>query len=502
MRMNTAQNQSVESRRDLFLPLAAGYFTLPVLIFLFGWLRPAIGIPAGMIVAGGSLWFALRASQPTRPALTQKNLLLVLTLAFAWTLLAGIGGLLPQSNDQIKHNLLLHDLATASWPVHYTHDGQETYLCYALGYYLVPGLGGKILGADALPALTFIWTFAGLGLFFWWAVALTKSPGKTLATIFLFSMTGVFWTLFKNHGGPGIFSPDTLNEKLLKLGLLFDYNDPYNRFHYQPQHALTGWLGAAVLFERLWTQKNPRGAAFIWSLNFLWSPLTSLSLLLVPLAAWRRVRWQNYFEPVNIICGGVLLAVLHTYFQGHLPLPDNGFIWDFSSGGEWALFYIAFVALILLPLPPLCLVARREAILAEWRDLIFLSAGALFLLPLYKLGFASDLRLEASAPPLLFLALAINRLWQAGYFSKLNPLSLVLTGILLIGATLPTARPLIQLTRNAPDYSYENIVQSLGWHNLSDLRDPGFDAAAQYQGRGDSPAARWLLRQNPASIAP
>ena len=485
-------------RRDLFLALAVAYLALPNVIFLLGWVRPAIGIPAALTVVGAVGWLVWqrKISAPRRP-LSQPNLLLVLTLAFGWALLAGVGGLLPQSSDYLKHNLLLHDLISGAWPVTYPHAGGNTFLCYATGYYLVPALGGKILGADALPAFTFLWTFAGLILFFYWAATFTAAPRKTLAAILLFAPTGILWSLFKSHGLPGVISAAELEPKLLFDGLLFGYNDSYTRWFFQPQHALTGWLGTALLLEMLWVQKNPRGAAFAWALGVLWSPLTSLGLLLVPLAAWRRVRWQNYFEPINLLGGGALLTVLGIYFLGHVPLADKGFIGSFSNDAEWVCFYILFLGLLLTPLLGLWLVERKLKLLGEWRPLFFGAVAVLILLPLYKFGIAGDLRHQASSPAWLLLALAASRIWMSEKFSLNQPRCLLLAAVLLVGALYPVSRPLKNLLTGVPDYSYASIVQNLGWHSLADLTDPRFDPAAQYQGRSDSPAMRWLLRPTP-----
>ena len=480
-------------RRDLFPALSVTYLAVPSLIFLLGWLRPAIGLPVALVVAGGAVWFWIKPGPATRPALTQKNLLLVLTAAFLWTLLTGVGGVVPQSNDYVKHNLLLHDLASSTWPVIYPHAGGGTYLCYALGYYLVPALGSRWLGADALSAITFAWTFAGLFLFFWWAVRLTKSPGKTLAAIFLFAPTGILWALFKAHGLPGVITPAALVPKLFNGGLQFTF-DSFSRFNYQPQHALIGWLGTALLYELLWEQKNPRGTIFVWVLCGFCSPLTSVGLLLVPLAAGRRVRWQSYWEPVNVAAGGSLLVILGLYFQGHLPLPDRGFIGTLLPGVEWIFYYALFLLLMFLPLLFLWLVERRDQSLGEWRPLFFGSLAVLLLLPLYKLGLYSDLRLQAGAPALLLLALATVRLIESPKFSFTRPLSLLLAGGLVVGALHPAAHLVQNLLAPPVDYSYENITKSLGWHSLADLNNPqNYDTAAQYEGRGDSPAARWLL---------
>jgi hypothetical protein len=483
-------------RRDFFPALAVAFLALPNLIFLVSWVRPQIGIPVALLVTGGVAWFALQKNSTPRRALTQKNLLLVLTVAFLWTLLAGVGGVLPQSSDQIKHNLLLHDLTASNWPVNYS-PAHETYLCYALGFYLVPALAGKLFGLDAVALVAFAWTFAGLFLFFWWAATFTASPGKTIAGILLFAPTGIFWTLLKNHGVPGFADAAALEPKLLYGGLLFGQSDGFTRFLYQPQHALTGWLGCALLLDRLWTQKNPRGAIFIWALYVLWSPLTSLGLLMVPLANLARTGCKNYFEPLNFLALP-LLGVQAVYLQGHLSLPDKGFIAQFLPGAEWIFYYSIFILLLFTPLVFLALVEHKEKILGEWRPLFFCSIAILFLLPLWKFGFAGDLRQQAGLPAQLLLALAATRILQSEKFSLKKPLCLLLAGGLLLGAIYPIARPLQNLVSNASDYSYTNIVQSLGWRSLPDMTDSRFDVAAQYQGCNDSTAIRWLLKKNPA----
>ena len=485
-------------RRDHFLALSVAYLAIPCLIFMLGWVRQAIGITAALVVAGCVAWLGWQKQPATRPALARKLLLLVLPVAFLWTLFVGVGGVLPQGSDYMKHNLLFHDLTSSSWPVKYPHAGGGTYLCYAVGYYLVPALGGRVLGVEAIRTLTFLWTFAGLALFFWWAATVSKSPRVTIAAILLFAPTAILWALFKSHGLPGVITAAALEPKLLYGGLLFNGFDSFTRFNYTPQHALTGWLGTAVLYEMLWARKIPRGAIFVWALCVFWSPLTSLGLLLVPLAAWQRVRWRDYIEPLNLLGGGGLLVILAIYFQGHLPLPDKGFIGTFLPGSQWLLYYALFLILMFLPILFLWLVERQANVLGEWRPLFLGSIIVLLLLPLYKFGIYSDLRLQASAPALLFLALSAVRIMMSEKFTLDRPLCLLLAGGLFIGALLPAGHLLKNTLSNSIDcYSYEHVVKFRGWRSLTDMTDPRFDLASQYQGRGNSPAVRWLLRPTP-----
>ena len=486
---------AVRPRRDLFLLLAVAYLALPNVIFLASWIRPVIGIPAALVVIGAVVWLAWSAklAEPRR-VLPPKMFGGVLVLAFLWTLVAGVGGVFPQSNDYFKHNLLFHDLATLSWPVKYSLEGGQSFLCYAMGYYLVPTLGGQCFGESAVAPLTFLWTFLGVALVFYWAATLTVAPLKTVGAIILCAATGVAWTFFKNHGIPGLYPVDGLGGILMKDGLYFDYSDSFTRFNYQPQHALVGWLGAAVLYEMLWNHKQPRGVMFVWSLCLLWSPLTCLGLLLVPLAAMLRVRWQSYFEPINLVGGVVLLFIMGIYFQGHAVLPDQGFIGKFSEGLGWVVRYGLFLTLHLTPFVFLWLVERKEKILGEWRPLLLVATVILVLLPLFKIGFASDLRLQASSAALLFFALAVDRVLQSEKFSLKRPLFVLLVATLLVGAICPVVRPVKNLLFSTNNYSYESIVTYVGWQHLPDMRDPGFDVAAQYLGRHGSLAERVLLR--------
>jgi hypothetical protein len=285
------------ARRRFFLPLALAYIAIPNLIFLTTWLRPWFGVPAAAAIV---VCFAIMAAQnrakDTRWGTSRLNLLFVLGLAFYWTLMAGAGGFVPQETDYLKHNLLFHDLTHFTWPVEYAlPDGGKSYLCYGLGYYLVPALGGRILGDGATPLLTFLWTYAGVALFFYWVATFTKSPKTSLLIFLLFAATNIGLLVLKRAGIPGLMSALHVREKLWQLGLYHSYLDFFTKLQFQPQHGIIACLGTALLFEMIWFRKDPRGAALARCACLLWSPMTCVGLLLVPLAALRRVRWQDYF---------------------------------------------------------------------------------------------------------------------------------------------------------------------------------------------------------------
>lgn len=483
-------------RCDAFFSLVLAYLVLPNLIFLLTWVRPWIGVPAAIAVMGCSIFMIWRSGgwEP-RQGLDRRNLIFILAVAFFWTLMAGAGGFVPQSFDYMAHNLRFHDLIHRDWPVKYSlPDGGQRYLCYGVGYYLAPALGGRLLGEAAMPGLTFLWTFCGTALCFYWVASRTGKPKTTLLIFLLFAATNGALYLLKQAGLPGFMPAALVREKLDQLGLYHSYYDMFTKLHYQPQHAMPAWLGTALLYELLWVKRNPAGAFFVWCACLLWSPLTSIGLLVVPLAAVRHISWRAWFTGVNLAGGGVLMLIMGVYFQGHVQLAENGPIWKSASGPEWLPFFLIFDALELTPVLFILLLDRKYRVLGDLRPLFLVAAAWLTLVPLYKIGHCADLRMEGGTPGLVIAALGAACCLQSKVFSLKRPLFILLAGSLLIGAVYPLIRPWQNLLCNRKDYSYAASANLRGFHNLSEYREPGFDAAAQYLGRNDSLAVRWLLR--------
>ncbi|HUC83894.1 MAG TPA: hypothetical protein VL970_01780, partial [Candidatus Acidoferrales bacterium] len=454
--MNSDRADNKNNRRDPFAVLALAYLVLPSLVFLLTWCRPIIGVPVALAVLGASVLFWRRESfGPPRPSLSTGNWVFVVTLAVAWTWLAGIGGFVWQASDYEKHNLAFHDLLVQSWPVTYHSGGESHYLCYGSGYYLVPVLIARAVSANTLPVATFLWGLLGVGLFFYWVATFGRSPKKTLAIVLLFAATETLWHLYLHLLKSPHLAPagQVIAANFERLGVSSDYSDSFAALQFRPQHVLAAWLGTALFHDLFWVRRSPRGAGLVWASCWLWSPLMSLGLLLVPLAAVKRCPWREALEPINF-CGGILWAALAIYFQGHVPLAEQGPIWKFASGNNWLWCYPWFQLLELGPLFLIYLADRKYHLLGELRPLFLCSLVVLLLLPLYKIGYYGDWRLQAQTPALLIGGLAASRCFQGAGWSLRRPLCALLAASQLLGAAYPFARWWQEALRARTDYSF------------------------------------------------
>ena len=99
------------------------YIYIPVIIFLFGWCN----IYAAGITLIGILYTFIKINSDSEYMNTGDNIKIspvILIAAFltvsAVLILIGVGGIFPQPGDYAKHNAVLRDLVTHSWPVYYT----------------------------------------------------------------------------------------------------------------------------------------------------------------------------------------------------------------------------------------------------------------------------------------------------------------------------------------------------------------------------------------------
>ena len=459
---------------DAALPLlhrvAIVYLLLPVFIWLVGWFEWWGGLPAAVLLGAG-LRPALAGPwrmTPPRPATV------ALLLAAGWTLLTAAGGVFDGNNsDWLDHRALLLDLSRSPWPVFLADDLADylpgaaeapALLRYYLGWFLVPGLIGRLAGPAALNWAVPLWTGIGVALVLLLFVG-DRRGGRALlaAGIFVFfSGMDVLRVLLVEDVGLWDFWIDRKGWPAIGVSIwhveffgLWDVRNQ-NTSHmsalmWTPQHVLCAGLFTLLLLH---LRRRPRFLAVsgvVLAAAPFWSAFVAVGLLpLVAILVWDNgprpfLRWPN-------LCLAAPLAGLVVLYltAGSLDFP-TGWLWelhDWSRLAQWApVFYLSeFLT------PALLLLALRPGVHRE--PCFAVSVATLLLLPWYSFSEFNDLQMRASMPALLVLCTycadaVVGRNPDGGgtLASRGRPARLAYVGLVVVLA-VGALNPFVELARS------------------------------------------------------
>lgn len=443
------------------------YLILPQLIFWGGWLQGLWAAGATLCCLIGVVWVlrAAAADVELNRQITQwRNIthwsalgLLVLG-CLVLTAVSGVGGYGAQIRDWEKHELILEDLIRYDWPVVYRYHGVNVGMVYYIAYYLPAAVVGKILGVDAAHQFLALWTLAGLVLVVvWFAIITQRKPLYGLAIFALFS--GISIANVALAALPGVvLRPEgtSLGSRLGEIHpgsmSVWQYRSNLIGLFWAPQHALPGWLFAALLLSTFLYSKRRDSVVWYWAATLLWSPFVTVGLvpmLVADIAGSRQVwtRLRSYATPANG-AGAVIMALSLVFFASKLaPMAevfDSQFRFGtiFSEAGRWehpAQMLLAWVIFCLLEFGLYFAIDRflsyRSA--PHLQPLYWAMLLWLWLLPVLIFGQLNDLLLNASLPALFFVATIVGRngYWLHGV-TRLR--AAAWTTALLLAAAAPT----------------------------------------------------------------
>ncbi len=445
--------------------MTAVYLTLPVMIFLVGWLRPfwALVSVASALAIGKGLAPGknVNPAAPSRASRLKwwQGITLLLVLAFvAGT--NGAGGFGVQNWDWIKHNAILRDLVDKPWPVIYTTDKGEVALAYYLAYYLPAAVAGKMLGWQAANVAIYGWTVLGCFLAAVWLMMLSGARWwAALGMLVLFSGLDLLGDALWWHPRETLQWVNNFDAEWWPK--LWTLPSNLTLIAYAPQHAIAGWLFTALLVAGLRARPASFPIGGLLALSLLWSPFLTVGLFALA-GLWflgHRARLSGciraQFRPANLTAVPLAL-VLALYFQSrnvpfelpHYLYPSRNIIAMGSfyltpSRTGFAEFAPAYVLTMLLEFGTLALLLLK-ALPKEDRADRFLLAGAvatLLALPWFHYGHYNDLVMRICIPALWVLQiLSLQALVgplksrQAGRPSRLRMAIIV---VLSLGALYP-----------------------------------------------------------------
>lgn len=419
--------------------LAVLYAVIPVIIFFFGWLSVLWAAVFSVLLLAAVFFFARSSeSKDGKKAglfMSKKNLVLIGVIAFVWCFLAGQGGYIHQSNDNIIRNAIFRDLIVKPWPVIYS-DGSM--LSYYIAHWMVPALFGKLFFAVSGSAeagfaagnfFLLLWTFIGVFLTLLLVIILTCS--KKNAHIFASTVMFIFFSGLDLLGTALIIGMP--HEAHLEWWADFvQYSSFSTCLFWVYNQTVTIWLMTLCIIN----ERKVNNFALLGLLALPFGPLPFIgivgicvikaALLSIELIKRRQTGkvLRNIFSVPNIFSAAAILPVYYLYYSSNAIASNNAVFEDgrmdvgfrvngFLKGSVFSgstgeavravILYILFLALeagIYIAAVLIFNKLKNRKTSPEFFGII----SMLVIIPLFQFGESGDFAMRVSIPPLVCLA--------------------------------------------------------------------------------------------------
>jgi hypothetical protein len=430
------------NRYDLVLLLSSlVYIILPYIIFFIGWFKPEYSFPfvAILLIPIFIIFKDYKYTvnfQNKNSDSSVRKIVLICFLLFLWVALSGNGGFLGYQNpDHDKHNALLRDLITYSWPVYYEGDKP---LVYYLAYYLPSAAVGKISGWNVANFSLFVWTYLGVLLTFAWFSRLINNKSIWLVIFFIFfsGLEFLGLSIFQTRLHPSEHLTQTHLEWWANW--LWAYPSNTTLLLWVPQQAIPGWILTAIIVDFFKNETMRKHIPFVAVLSIFWSPFATVGLFIY-VAYVFLIKIKDQINMNTLIFAPIIFfTFIFYYFNGYLsnPMPGTSYfmnlkeVWFSLLAFEIFEFGIyAGIAFFLIKS------IQTDKFDLDIRLLTILSLVFLILLPLYHLGQWNDLVTRACIPGLFIFQIFLAKKLTAKSYSPLG--KYVLVSLLSIGAITP-----------------------------------------------------------------
>lgn len=461
------------------------YCYIPLMLFLLGWVKIWIAIPACL----GLFYFLYKffVNTENNDIMTLNRIVITsgLFIFFAICLSAGMGNWWPQVFDYEKHNAVLQDLVRFDWPVIYDKY-DKALLTYYIGHYLPPALVGKIFGSVRFgDYLMGLWGYLGVILVSINVMVLVQAKNwkKQLLTLVGFLLfSGMLYPL---QYILNIFFSDVLvypNSDVSSLGCLstlyidglhLEYRSIFTDIQWAHQQSIIPWLCCSTLMMQKNNYSNyallvlPAFISGTWS--FLGIVFIAFVLILGKLIHSQENVWKQIFSGSNIFCIFIPGFIFFFYFIGNMIVGNTT-----SNGSEFALdlsvqhlIYKILFALFMFGLYAILIGKYYRKDLLFWAICIELTV-----IPMFSGG---DFVMCTSIPSLFILYVLIIRYLFTDFLQE-RVRKIILIVCLIIGAR----NPLIQIRKAAIHDPYDHFKEE-SLLECTNLDNPEIGNAMKYQ---------------------
>ena len=421
------------------------YIFLPWVLFLFGWVKPLFAFPILLVLLAG-LWKADRMlsrqeekggeegissfkSIGARENIRRVLFAIVVFLAlFYVVLVSGIGGFGPQRDEDFgKHNSFLRDLTELPWPLWYAETGPQNtpgHLVTYMAVYLPAAFAGKLFGWAGANWVLVLWVTTGFFLSVQWFLRLVGKSSLWYVLFFVFfggldlfgwpMLYGLadgmrdmakalyldFWTLDATLRKP---SADMLNHVLFlypsNMTLLFA------GFH----HIMPGWVIVLMTLDQCVRHRSMGLIGLLWAAASIGSAFVALGMVPFLLLGVWQLRLKDAFNALNLVVAPLLLLVSALFFLSNNAEYVRGWLWNFLDPVQVFPFLLFVFLIEFAAYAAVCPALFDDEFTRPWRAWWILALICLLMLPLYRIGAASDFPTKAFIPSLIVLQVVLAR---------------------------------------------------------------------------------------------
>ena len=426
--------------KRMFFNLTYCYISIPILIFLLGWMKLIYAIP--LVAALLCILYKVISVKTENESILfsrsdQKKLLIILVIILIWVLISGIGKLAYQTEDHLWRNAMFETLVNEDWPIikqiNVNGVTETRGMSYYIGFWLPCALVGKVFGLKVGFLSQIVWAVFGIALFYYGVCILLKKIRVLPLIIFiLFSGMDIIGYYLIGEDLSAI-----TQTQHLEWWTLFQFSSNTTQLFWVFNQAIPAWL---IVIALLLNQQNRNIGLFI-SAALICCTLPLIGML--PIVAYQCLNknyqnkkfgiewWRSWIKDtvsyVNLF--SILISVI--FFLYLIKTSDEaGGIGLFSlQNGGW-LTVLVFLLVEIGGIVSVCYFTQRN------NPLFYICVLWLCACPLIKAYGGDNFCMRASIPALTVLFIYfVQSIYEIDFSNKYYAITVL--AVIFFGAITP-----------------------------------------------------------------
>lgn len=393
------------------------YISAPTYLFLYFWVKPGYAFLAISLIAltFSSILYNLyykNNSVDESKEVPVNTIITSILIAFGLCFFSEFGIYKYQSYDYLAHNYKFNLLTNTPLPLFDQEKG--IYMCYYLGYYIIPSLLGSLTKLSLVKYFAFLWTWIGLTIsYIWIQTTLSRFSLRGRIAICLLFTVGTYVCTIIPLIYEFIIQSENFKANSININNSFLYGQVSilsRGLSAAPQHILPILLSFSFYLAIIKHLKFFYSYTFFLFCTLFWTPFAGIGMFVFYLYfVFCKIKEGKLFFLSRFIPYGVLLfisfspVILYFISSSASSLSSNRFVWQ-SASNYWLMYYLLYIFTFL----GVWFIFFNKYFFESNKVIIILSVISFSLLGLGQIGYYNDFNLRSSAPSQLFLGFAIS----------------------------------------------------------------------------------------------